>query len=207
MKNIILSLHTKLLRNTLGKTQRDNLVRYISPLLPDENIAVLDIGCGNGSFSHALMQAKPALHITGVETVARPECLITHRTYDGHTLPFPDKSFDYVMLINVLHHVDDQQQVLNEAKRVSRDGIIIKDHYANTEWDFFTLAMMERIGNAFWGISQPFNFLSEAGWDELFAKTGLKAEKLLTRFVSYNRFADFFIGRNLHFIAKCVETR
>lgn len=204
MKRLLLTLHTKLLRNTLGVTQRNNIIRYISPLLGDAPASVLDIGCGNGSFSHHLMQAKPNLSITGVETVVRPDCAIPHQPYDGHTLPFADKSFDYVILINVLHHVDDLARVLTEARRVARLGIIIKDHYANNRFDFFTLTMMERVGNLFWGISQPFHFLSEQGWEQLFSQTGLKQQQLLTRFQSYNWFMDIFMGRNLHFIAKVV---
>ncbi len=207
MKQLLLTLHTKLLRNTLGVTQRNNIIRYMSPLFDDAPATVLDIGCGNGSFSHHLMEAKPNLKITGVETVQRPDCIIPNQKYDGTTLPFADKSVDYVILINVLHHVDDQPRVLEEAKRVSRHGIIIKDHYAHNAFDFWNLKLMEMVGNLFWNINQPFAFLSPRQWEELFARTGLRQEKLLTRFRSYNWFMDIFMGRNLHFIAKCVETR
>jgi ubiquinone/menaquinone biosynthesis C-methylase UbiE len=195
-------VHKRLLRDTLGRTQRVNLVRVISSSLPDRSAQVLDIGCGNGLFSHDLMAVKPNLNIVGVETKAHPDCHIKNRVYDGENLPFPDKSFDYALLINVLHHTDDPAKVLSEASRVARHGIVIKDHYANSRLDFYTLVAMERIGNAFIDISQPYNFFSERQWDALFQKVGLRTESIRKRFVSYNAILDFLFGRNLHFIAK-----
>jgi ubiquinone/menaquinone biosynthesis C-methylase UbiE len=203
--SILKALHKRLLRDTLGRTQRENLARLISSLLPDREAAVLDIGCGNGLFSRDLMTMKPNLHIIGVETVTREDSYIRQSAYDGNILPFADKSFDYAMLINVLHHTDDPARVLREASRVAREGVIVKDHYANTRFDFYNLVAMEMVGNTFSGISQPYHFLSEKEWGGLFGQLHMKSEKLLTRFVSYNRFFDIFLGRNLHFIARLVE--
>jgi ubiquinone/menaquinone biosynthesis C-methylase UbiE len=202
MINVLRTAHKKLLRDTLGHTQHENLVRYIAPLLPDNAAEVLDIGCGNGLFSHLLLSAKPNLRIKGVEAVMRPDCRIECYSYDGNRLPVADKSFDYALLINVLHHVEDPARVLAEASRVARKGIIVKDHYANTRFDFCNLVVMEQIGNAFSGISQPYHFLSKNEWNALLEGMGLKTEKLLTRFISYNRLLDLFLGRNLHFIAR-----
>lgn len=195
-------LHKKLLRDTLGRTQRTNLVRLVGASLPDRKASVLDIGCGNGLFSRDLMAAKPGLNITGVETKARPDCVIQHCVYDGKHLPFPDKHFDYVLLINVLHHAYDPAMVLAEAARVARHGMVVKDHYANTRLDFYTLVAMERLGNAFMDISQPYNFFSEKQWKTLFDELGLKTESIRTRFACYNAILDVFFGRNLHFLAK-----
>jgi SAM-dependent methyltransferase len=201
-KTVHKKVHKRLLRDTLGRTQRANLVRLITAFLPDQSACILDIGCGNGLFSHDLMVAKPCLNIMGVETKAHPDCLIKQCVYDGKRLPFPDKRFDYVLLVNVLHHANEPATVLSEAARVARHGIVIKDHYANSRLDFYTLVAMERIGNAFSDISQPYNFFSEKQWDALFARVGLKTESIRNRFVCYNAIVDFLFGRNLHFIAK-----
>src|SRR5437870_1657886 len=114
------ALHEKWLRKTLGHLQHDNLVSNVSPLLPDEAASILDIGCGNGLFSCKLMSAKPNLRISGVETLPRDGCLIDCETFNGGALPFPDSSFDHVLLINVLHHADNPEQLLAEARRVTR---------------------------------------------------------------------------------------
>lgn len=201
-KRIHQKLHEKLLRNTLGRTQRLNLVRSVCSFLPNHKATVLDIGCGNGLFSRDLLAAKPRLRIVGVETKLRSDCHIKCCVYDGQHLPFRDKQFDYVLLINVLHHTDDPAAVLSEAARVAARGVIVKDHYANTKFDFYTLVVMERIGNAFIDINQPYNFFSTRQWTDLFKRLGLKTEAIRETFVSYNAVVDLFFGRNLHFIAK-----
>jgi ubiquinone/menaquinone biosynthesis C-methylase UbiE len=147
------------------------------------------------------MNTKPNLRIKGVETLAPVDSFIEQSTYDGIRLPFADKSFDYAMLINVLHHTDDPFVTLMEANRVARRAVVLKDHYANNRFDYYNLVAMETVGNAFSGIHQPYRFLSEKEWDQLFRRAKLRQEKLLTRFVSYNRFFDLFLGRNLHFVA------
>lgn len=201
-KGIHQKLHEKLLRDTLGRTQRLNIVRSVSGFLPNHKASILDIGCGNGLFARDLMATKPHLRIVGVETKPRTDCRINCCVYDGKRLPFQDGQFDYALLINVLHHTDDPALVLSEAARVSAHGVIVKDHYANTRLDFFTLVLMEWIGNAFIDISQPYNFFSETQWGDLFVKLGLRTETIRKRFVSYNALIDLAFGRNLHFIAK-----
>ena len=41
---------------------------------------------------------------------------------DAQHLPFPEESFDVVMLVSMLHHVDDRASVLVEARRILRTG-------------------------------------------------------------------------------------
>ena len=66
---------------------------------------------------------------TGVDVVERENCAIPRRMYDGTTLPFAADAFDYVMFVDVLHHTTLAEDLLLQAKRVARRGIVIKDHY------------------------------------------------------------------------------
>jgi ubiquinone/menaquinone biosynthesis C-methylase UbiE len=43
----------------------------------------------------------------------------------GATLPFPDRSFDSVLMFEVIEHVTDIQSILKEAFRVARKNVLI----------------------------------------------------------------------------------
>jgi ubiquinone/menaquinone biosynthesis C-methylase UbiE len=88
---------------------------------------VLDLGCGYGAYSLALASngrrcvggdinldyLKPAL-ASGLPVVAL-----------DNTLPFPDKTFDTVLLFEVVEHVPAIEAILKEAFRVARKNVLI----------------------------------------------------------------------------------
>lgn len=88
---------------------------------------VLDFGCGDLSFSKILKRINPKLSITGVDIVdfgVRPKD-ISFFCYDGHRLPFKDKSFDTVISFYVYHHCDNIPTVFEECVRVAKKRIIV----------------------------------------------------------------------------------
>ena len=91
--------------------------------------SVLDAGCGSGLL--ALLKRKD-VQLTGVDL--SPECadIALSNGYDATyatdltTLPFPNASFDYVVSLDVLGHVEFEQKdsVIGEMKRVLKpDGV------------------------------------------------------------------------------------
>jgi SAM-dependent methyltransferase len=104
---------------------------------------VLDVGSGVGGFVVACR--KRGLRAFGVEPDrigkgSRITALqIAHKRVDesifvaalGEQLPFPDQSFDLVILNQVLEHVPDQLGVLSEALRVLDDDGIIYAAFPN----------------------------------------------------------------------------
>jgi SAM-dependent methyltransferase len=93
---------------------------------------LLDVGCGEGFVDYCLSLRFPDKKITGVEPdpaaleAARkinPAC--EYIEADGRDLPFPDGSFDTVVCIEVLEHMDDYRKVMEEIRRVSRGPCII----------------------------------------------------------------------------------
>ena len=89
---------------------------------------VLDLGCGDGAFAAALVQAGAL--VTGVDVAAEavrrararaPEAAI-EQVAEGAALPLPEDGFDVVWAGEVLEHVADVVGLLAEVRRVLRWG-------------------------------------------------------------------------------------
>lgn len=95
---------------------------------------VLDIGCGNGRFCEIIQEA--GADYTGID-ISEKLIEIAKKKFpkgmfivgDALNIPFPEKSFDKVYAIALLHHIpskDFRLKVLNEAKRVlKKNGLLI----------------------------------------------------------------------------------
>jgi SAM-dependent methyltransferase len=154
------------------------LVQRLAKYLTGFQIA-LDLGAGDGKLAARLSEIT-GCQLEGCDVVLQPKPRIKIIKYDGTSLPFDDNSFDCVILVDMLHHVVEQDQLLQEAKRVSRDCILIKDHYWESRLDWAVLVFMDYIGNAPFGIDLPYRYLTEEEWLEKFACLGceiLKSEK------------------------------
>ena len=102
------------------------LTRELSALLP-ANGQVLDVGCGDGLLAALMQKDKPNVVITGIDVLVRDRTHIPVVKFDGTTIPFPDRSFDTLVFVDVLHHTDDPVLLLREGARVARNTIVIKD--------------------------------------------------------------------------------
>lgn len=92
----------------------------------------LDCGCANGSYTAALLDYGTTTAVgvdTLTERIARahsswaslyPQLRFVSASAEG--LPFPDASFDGVLLNEVLEHVTDELQTLREIFRILRPG-------------------------------------------------------------------------------------
>lgn len=101
---------------------------------------VLDIGCGDGTYTIELYdRARPAA-VTGVDMAALAVAAarrragrraITFAVASAYQLPFAEDRFDWAVLRAVLHHMDRPLTALREALRVARRIVVVEPNGYN----------------------------------------------------------------------------
>ena len=122
---------------------------------------ILDVGAGRGWFSLTLARRfveehglDPRAHVFPCDAfpesfeVDELECV---RTRPDGTLPSPDASFDAVVSIEVIEHVEDHLAFLREIARVAKPGAIVVVTTPNV------LSMSSRVRTLFWGFPQLYD--------------------------------------------------
>ena len=168
---------------------------------------VLDLGCGDGQVALGLMRLRPDIAVEGVDVLVRPVTHIPVTAYDGVTLPFADKSFDYVTIVDVLHHTDDPASVLAEAARVARQGVVVKDHLREGRLAGPVLRLMDWVGNRGHDVRLPYNYLDSAQWAAAEDRAGLSVAERHDRLGLYPAPLSWVFERKLHFVARLVPQR
>lgn len=94
---------------------------------------VLEVGAGDGSILKHLADIDFApvyyaveISDSGVEHILARKIkdVASVQLFDGYKLPFPDDSFDLIILSHVLEHVEHERLLLREIKRVARHAVI-----------------------------------------------------------------------------------
>jgi len=124
--------------NTPGHLSHPKTTTRVLELLQEldwPNACVADVGAGNGYFSHTLGERlrqeqglSPSEHIQACD-VLPAEFLYEHVTClqveENGRLPYPDSSFDAVISIEVIEHVEDQFEFVRELARIAKPGGLV----------------------------------------------------------------------------------
>ena len=113
--------------------EAEHLARYMWASRLCRGRRTLDVGCGAGygaellndagaSEVRAIDNSNVALELARANVSSGVVCELG----DARDLAFPDDSFDLVVCFELIEHVDEQQQVLDELARVLRpDGLLL----------------------------------------------------------------------------------
>lgn len=168
----------------------------------DRGAKILDIGCGDGQISELIASQVEGSSISGIDVMQRSITNIEVSKFDGLTIPMEDNSVDTCLFVDVLHHADDSFRIMQEAARVARNTIVIKDHLADGFLSWEILRFMDWVGNERHGVALPYNYLKKAEWDNYFAELGWSLENWNTKLNIYPAWCGWAFDRELHFVAK-----
>ena len=153
--------------------------RFWQPVIPTfkahwgltSDSSILDVGCAKGFMMHDFAELIPGITVKGIDVSEyavknsiedmRPHVEVA----DAKSLPYEDKSFDYVISVTTIHNLERAElvQSLREIERVARLGSFITvDAYRNDEEKERMLA---------WNLTAK-TVLHVDEWKELFKDAG-----------------------------------
>ena len=146
----------------------ENIIRYYG-LKPGSRI--LDVGCGKGFLLYEFTQALPDVQVSGIDISqyaiqhAKEEVRPFLKVGTAVKLPFPDRSFDFVISVNTLHnlYLYDLWAALKEIERVGgKFKHITVECYRNEQ---------EKVNLLYWQLTcRAFHTPKE--WEWLFNQAG-----------------------------------
>lgn len=105
-----------------------------------EGARVIDVGCGDGTYTHELAEVGEVARVHGVDPAAqavkvaaagivRPN--VTFAVCSAYQLPYADDTFDIALLRGVLHHMGRPVDALREALRVAPAIVVVEPNGYN----------------------------------------------------------------------------
>ena len=98
-----------------------------------EGRRVLDVGCGDGHFTKQIFDRGRPSEMSGIDGAAgaievanrtKGDRPIRFDVSDAHHVPYPDDSFDLVLVQSILHHDERPKEMIREAFRLGREILI-----------------------------------------------------------------------------------
>ena len=121
-----------------GQDRRLSLIRQHVSL---EGKRILDVGCGLGMYVEKFRQFSSDVYGVDVDADKVAEAgrrLPNIYESPAESLPFPDESFDVILLHEVIEHVDDDREAIREAYRCLAPGGQIVIYAPNRLYPFET---------------------------------------------------------------------
>ena len=102
---------------------RRSIIQSINKYLPGFYGIVVDLGCGNMPYRETILSNNKVEKYIGIDWPGtsyysnKPDFI-----WDGITIPLENNSVDFVLLTEVMEHLDDPLAVVNEIYRILKPG-------------------------------------------------------------------------------------
>lgn len=113
----------------IDRASREAALATVRRALPEGRGIVLDAGCSSGFLLHDLRAAFPAIDLIGADYIPGPLRRLATALpglplvqFDLRKCPFPDNSVNVVTCLNVLEHIDQDEQALHHIWRILKPG-------------------------------------------------------------------------------------
>lgn len=135
----------------MDKASRGNAVRALSPILGRSNPTILEIGCSSGFLLKELKRRAGHGTIVGSDFISGPLVKLSGHLrgipllqFDITQCPLEDSSFDGVVMLNVLEHIQDDCKALKQVYRILRPGglVVIEVPAGPHLYDFYDKHLM-----------------------------------------------------------------
>ncbi|MFH1755749.1 MAG: class I SAM-dependent methyltransferase [Candidatus Latescibacterota bacterium] len=116
-------------------------IETVRRLMPKDVSSVLDIGCGKGDVINAIQQDNPSLRTVGMDLSIEALAYVQTHALSASLpdAPFPAKSFDVVLCLEVLEHIDEaayraaRQEIQRLAGRFIIIGVPFKENLSSKQ--------------------------------------------------------------------------
>jgi 2-polyprenyl-3-methyl-5-hydroxy-6-metoxy-1,4-benzoquinol methylase len=164
--------------------EESNLGRIINIIKPYCQGDVLDVGCGDGTFTSQLSKVDKVKNVIGIDLshtaiseAKRRYPEIKFEVTSATRLPFSDESFDFITMVELAEHIIDTEQMFKEVNRVLKpEGAIL---ITTTD---FNLLKKVIVATFFWEkyfypTNPHIRFFTKSTLEDILNKTGFKLIK------------------------------
>jgi trans-aconitate methyltransferase len=187
--------------------------------VPKEAQHVLDVGCLGGAFGQALKEARPGIHVEGIEAREDGVVVARERLDDVVHGMFPDamppRFFDCVVFNDVLEHAVDPWAMLERTHDfLGPGGVVVASipnvrHYSVVSalvlrgaWDYQDAGILDRTHLRFFTRSTVASLFESTGYDDVSITPNLSRPRVARLFHALGTSADGFLAVQYAVVAR-----
>jgi 2-polyprenyl-3-methyl-5-hydroxy-6-metoxy-1,4-benzoquinol methylase len=131
-----------------SKFANERITNEILNLSDMSNKTVIDVGCGDGTYTKELIKGKPK-YVLGIDPATQAinfakknNCYknISYQTTNIYSLNKLDKHFDVAIVRGVLHHLYDYKKAIRQISKIANQIIVVEPNGYN-----YVLKIIEKV--------------------------------------------------------------